>query len=61
MDMLIAMRKVGKSYETPAGAFPALQDVDLEVRAGEFVAVTGKSSSGKSTLLNLIRIDTRRG
>ena len=54
MDMLIAMRKVGKSYETPAGAFPALQDVDLQVRAGEFVAVTGKSGSGKSTLLNLI-------
>jgi putative ABC transport system ATP-binding protein len=54
MDMQIVMRKVGKSYETPAGAFPALQDVDLEVRAGEFVAVTGKSGSGKSTLLNLI-------
>jgi len=54
MEKLIVVRKAGKSYETPAGAFPALQDVDLEVGAGEFVAVTGKSGSGKSTLLNLI-------
>src|SRR5215470_11259409 len=51
---LIALRKVGKSYEAPAGPFPALSDIDLDVGRGEFVAVVGKSGSGKSTLLNLI-------
>jgi len=51
---LIALRKVGKSYATPAGLYPALRDIDLEIDAGEFVALVGKSGSGKTTLLNLI-------
>src|SRR4051812_13081764 len=51
---LISLRKVGKSYSTPAGTYPALLDIDLEISSGEFVAIMGKSGSGKSTLLNLI-------
>ena len=51
---LIALRRVGKSYATPAGLYPALRDIDLEIGAGEFVALVGKSGSGKTTLLNLI-------
>jgi putative ABC transport system ATP-binding protein len=51
---LIDMRGVIKQYQTPAGPFTALKDINLQVDEGEFVAVIGKSGSGKSTLLNMI-------
>jgi putative ABC transport system ATP-binding protein len=51
---MITLRDVTKSYETPAGRFTALHEVDLDVRPGEFVAVVGRSGSGKSTLLNMV-------
>jgi putative ABC transport system ATP-binding protein len=51
---MISLAQVTKNYETPAGEFPALCGIDLEIAAGELVAVVGKSGSGKSTLLNLI-------
>lgn len=51
---LIDLRRVVKTYESAAGVFIALQDIDLEVESGEFVTVVGKSGSGKSTLINMI-------
>jgi len=51
---LIELRDVVKNYKTAVGDFPALKNVDLHIRAAEFVSVIGKSGSGKSTLLNMI-------
>jgi putative ABC transport system ATP-binding protein len=51
---MISLNNVSKTYETPAGQFAALKNIDLEIRGGEFVAVVGKSGSGKSTLLNMV-------
>ncbi len=51
---LIDLLQIVKTFEGAAGAFTALQGIDLQVDAGDFVAVIGKSGSGKSTLLNMI-------
>ena len=51
---LIELRQVNKDYDSPAGAFRALQDVTLTIQLGEFVTIVGKSGSGKSTLLNVL-------
>ena len=51
---MISLQQVSKTYETPAGKFAALKDIDLEIQPGQFVGVVGKSGSGKSTLLNMV-------
>ena len=51
---LIDLRDVNKYYKTAIGDYHALNSVDLQINAGEFVSIIGKSGSGKSTLLNMI-------
>ena len=53
-EYIIDLRQVIKTYETPSKPFTALRDINLQVRASEFIAVVGKSGSGKTTLLNLL-------
>src|SRR5688500_17114371 len=51
---LIEIKNLRKVYQTPAGDFAAVNGIDVEVQRGEFVAIIGKSGSGKSTFINMI-------
>lgn len=50
---VVELRGVHKTYQLGAHVVPALRGVDLQVFAGEMLALTGPSGSGKSTILNL--------
>ena len=50
----LQIRHVSKNYAQPSGNLAVLEDIGLDVAAGEFVSVVGASGCGKSTLLRLI-------
>ena len=53
--MVVRARGLSKTFRGPDGRpVPVLHGVDVDVKAGEFVAVAGPSGCGKSTLLNLL-------
>lgn len=51
---MIEVRHLYKDYQTAAGAFPVLKDVNLSIAHGEYVAIMGPSGSGKSTFMNIL-------
>ncbi|MBK4987617.1 ATP-binding cassette domain-containing protein [Pseudomonas sp. S37] len=68
---IVSFTNVGKAFNIDGGIFQAINDFNLEVSEGEFIAVVGASGCGKSTLLRLlvgletdysgdIRVDGRR-
>jgi putative ABC transport system ATP-binding protein len=54
MTPAVSMSHVEKTYRRGSEVITVLNDLNLEIASGEFLAITGPSGSGKSTLLNLI-------
>ena len=52
--MLLTLSNVTKSYATSEGPIRVLDNIDLDLDAGQSLALTGESGSGKSTLLHLV-------
>ncbi|MEA5069458.1 MAG: ATP-binding cassette domain-containing protein, partial [Christensenellaceae bacterium] len=50
MEPLLRMTRIGKRF----GAVRALEDVSIELRAGEVLALMGENGAGKSTLMNVL-------
>jgi putative ABC transport system ATP-binding protein len=51
---VLALKGISKAYSLGGTEFQALSPLDLEVKKGELIALTGTSGSGKSTLLNIL-------
>jgi len=51
---MIRLENISKSFRSETVETKALQNVNMEVRKGEFIAVTGPSGCGKTTLLNIL-------
>lgn len=54
MDAFLSIKGLSYSYHSPDGETKALQDINLSLAEGEFIAIVGPSGCGKSTLLSLI-------
>ena len=53
---MIRIRQLNKFYQVGGRPLHVLKDLDMDVAAGEMVAIMGSSGSGKSTLLNILGI-----
>lgn len=53
MRTIIQLKDVSKTYQLGQKSIPALKHCSIEIKSGEFVAVMGRSGSGKSTFLKI--------
>ena len=53
-DLVLESRRLVRTYTTGPAEVPVLKGIDLQVRAGEQLAIVGASGSGKSTLLHCL-------
>jgi len=51
---MIKLENICKAYELSGEKITALDNINLEIKEGEFVSIIGKSGSGKSTMLNIL-------
>ena len=54
MNALVQLQNISKTYRRGPQQIEVLHSIDLDIAAGDFVALMGPSGSGKTTLLNLI-------
>ena len=54
MDIQLELKNVRKTYAMGDAIINAVEDVSLQIKKGEFIAITGPSGSGKSTMMNLV-------
>ncbi|MEN6461421.1 MAG: ABC transporter ATP-binding protein [Syntrophomonas sp.] len=54
MDNILEVHNLKKVYGSRGNLYPALNDINLNIKTGEFVGIMGPSGAGKTTLLNII-------
>lgn len=54
MTKILEIKNLSKKYHTQEGEILAIENINMEVNKGDFVALVGSSGCGKSTLLNII-------
>src|SRR5918999_4113376 len=53
-SLALKVANISKVFDSRAGRYVALKNINFSVRKGEFISIVGPSGSGKSTLLNII-------
>lgn len=54
MNNVLIAKHLSKVYGSRGNVYPALNDINLEIKEGEFVGIMGPSGAGKTTLLNIV-------
>src|SRR5918996_297589 len=53
-SLALRVANISKVFDSRAGRFVALKNINFSIRRGEFISIVGPSGSGKSTLLNIL-------